>query len=72
MLSVFWERGSPDLPACGVARGGPQHGPSSSTQTQDPREGSSLSGQTTRSFLRHGLIRLARGEIKAGYLTRCP
>ena len=50
--------------ACGVARGGAQHGPSSSTQTQDPREGSSLTGRTTRSFLRHGLIRLAREEVE--------
>ena len=64
MLSAFWERGSPDLPACGVARGGAQHGPSSSTQTQDPREGSSLAGRTTQSFLRHGLIRLARKEAE--------
>src|SRR3954470_4362561 len=36
-LSVFWERGSPDLPACGLRRGskGAQRGPSSSTR--DPR-----------------------------------
>ena len=63
---MFWERGSPDLPACGVRRGskGGQHGPSSSTQTQDPREGPSLAGRTTRSFLRHGLIRLAREEAE--------
>ena len=50
--------------ACGVAQRGPQHGPSSPTQTQDPREGPSLAGQTTRSFLRHGLIRLAREEAE--------
>ena len=48
--------------ACGVAQRGAQHGPSSSTQAQDPREGPSLAGRTTRSFLRHGLIRLAREE----------
>ena len=48
--------------AYGVALRGAQHGPSSSTQIQDPREGPSLAGQTTRSFLRHGLIRLAREE----------
>ena len=66
MLSAFWERGSPDLPACGLWRGskGSQHGPSSSTQTQDPREGPSLAGQTTWSFLRHGLIRLAHEEAE--------
>ena len=63
---AFWERGSPDLPACGLWRGsrGAQHGPSSSTQTQDPREGPSLAGRMTRIFLRHGLIRLAREEAE--------
>ena len=45
--------------ACGVAQRGAQHDPSSPTQTQDPREGPGLAGRTTRSFLRHGLIRLA-------------
>ena len=50
--------------ACGVAQRGAQHGPSSSTQTQDPREGPSLTGRTTRSFLRHGLTRLAREEAE--------
>ena len=50
--------------ACGVAQKGAQRGPSSSTQTQDPREVPSLAGQMTRSFLRHGLIRLAREEAE--------
>ena len=50
--------------ACGVAQRGAQHSPSSPTQTQDPREGPSLAGRTTRSFLRHGLIRLAREEAE--------
>ena len=65
-MSALWEQGSPDLPACGLRRGskGPQHGPSSSTQAQDPREGPSLAGRTTRSFLRHGLIRLAHEEAE--------
>ena len=65
-LSAFWERGSPDLPACGLRRGskGAQHGPSSSTQAQDPHEGPSLAGRTTRSFLRHGLVRLAHEEAE--------
>ena len=49
--------------ACGVAQRGPAR-PSSSTQTQDPREGPSLAGRMTRSFLRHGLIRLAREEAE--------
>ena len=66
LLSAFWEWGSPDLPACGLRRGskGAQHGPSPSTQTQDPREGPSLAGRMTRSFLRHGLIRLAHEEAE--------
>ena len=50
--------------ACGVAQRGPQHGPSSSTQTQDPREGPSLAGWMTQSFPGHGLIRLAREEAE--------
>ena len=50
--------------ACGMAQGAAQHGPSSPTQTQDPREGPSLAGRTTRSFLRDGLIRLAREEAE--------
>ena len=55
------------MPACGPRRGskGGQHGPSSSTQTQDPREGPSLVGRTTRSFLRHGLIRRAHEEAES-------
>ena len=64
MLSVFWERGSPDLPACGVAQRGAQRGPSSPTQTQDPREGPSLAGGTTWSFLGHGLVRMAHEEAE--------
>ena len=47
-----------------MAQKGAQRGPSSSTQIQDPREGPSLVGRTTRSFLRHGLIRLAREEAE--------
>ena len=47
-----------------MAQKGAQHGPSSPTQTQDPREGPSLAGRTTRSFLRHGLIRLAHEEAE--------
>ena len=51
-------------PACGAAQRRAQHGPSSPTQTQDPREGPSLAGRTTQSFLRHGLIRLAHEEAE--------
>ena len=67
LLSAFWERGSPDLSACGLRRGSKeaQHSPSSSTQAQDPREGPSLAGRMTRSFLRHGLVRLAHEEAES-------
>ena len=54
--------------ACGVAQGAAQHGPSSSTRAQDPREGPTLAGQTTGSFLRHNLIRLAREEAERSRL----
>ena len=47
-----------------VAQGVAQYGPSSSTQAQDPREGPSLAGRTTRSFLRRSLVRLAREEAE--------
>ena len=54
------------MPACGLRCGSreAQHSPSSSTQAQDPREGPSLAGRATRSFLKHGLIRLAHEEAK--------
>ena len=63
LLSVFWEWGSPDLPACGLRRGskGAQHGPSSSAQAQDPREGPSLAGWSTRA---------SSGTASSGWLTR--
>ena len=51
--------------ACGVAQGAAQHGPSSLAGAQDPHEGPSLAGQTTRSFLRHGLVRLAHEEAES-------
>ena len=65
-MSAFWERGSPDLPACGLRRGSKeaQHSPSSPTQAQDPREGPSLAGRTTQRFVRHGLLRLAREKAE--------
>ena len=52
------------MPACGVAQGAAQHGPSSSARAQDPREGPSLAGRTTGGFLGHGLVRLAREEAE--------
>ena len=48
------------LAAHDVAPPAAPYGPSSSTQAQHPREGPSLVGEMTRSFLRHGLTRLAR------------
>ena len=55
------------MPACGLRRGSKeaQHSPSLPTQAQDPREGPSLVGRTTRSFLRHGLVRLAHEEAES-------
>ena len=50
--------------ACGVAQGVAQYGPSSSTHAQDPREGPSLAGWMTESFLRGSLIRQAREEAE--------
>ena len=50
--------------ACCMAQGVAQHGPSSSAQAQDPREGPSLAGRTTGSFLRRSLVRLAREEAE--------
>ena len=55
------------MPAYGLRRGSKeaQHNSSSSTQAQDPREGPSLAGRTTRSFLRHGLVRLVHEEAES-------
>ena len=55
--------------ACGVAQKGAQRGPSSPTQTQDPRgaDDAKLPQARPRQAGSRG-----GGEIKAGYLTRCP
>ena len=50
--------------ACGVAQRRPSTARLHQHKTQDPREGPSLAGRTTRSFLRHGLIRLDREEAE--------
>ena len=50
--------------ACGVAQAEAQCSPASSAQAQDPREGPSLMGRTTGSFLRSSLIRKAREEAE--------
>ena len=77
-LSVFWERGSPDLPACGLwrgSRGGPAWPIFINTSSRPSRGAKPLVGWTT------GELPQARprqagsrggGEIKAGYLARCP
>ena len=55
--------------ACCVAQRGAQRGPSSPTQTQDPRgaDDAELPQARPRQASSRG-----GGEIKAGYLTRCP
>ena len=69
-VSVFWERGSLDLPACGVAQAGAQRGPSSSAQAQDHREGPSLTGGADDRELPlrqpHQAGSRGGGEIKVG------
>src|SRR3954464_14092734 len=45
-------------------KGGPSMAHLHQHKTQDPREGPSLAGRMTRSFLRHGLIRLAHEEAE--------
>ena len=55
--------------ACGVAQRGAQHGPSSSTQTQDPRGADDTELPQARP---HQAGSRGGGEIKAGNLTRCP
>ena len=53
------------LPAAyGVAQKGPSTAHLRQQKTQDPSEGPSLAGRSTRTFLRHGLVRLAREEAE--------
>ena len=54
------------MPGCDLRRGSgsTQYGPSSLTHAQDPREGPSLVGRTTESFLGHSLVRMAREEAE--------
>ena len=50
--------------ACGVAQRGPSTAHLHQHKTQDPHEGPSLARRTTWSFLRRGLVRLAREEAE--------
>ena len=77
LLSVFWERGSPDLPTCGLrrgSRGGPAW-PIFINTSSTPSRGAKPRGADDRR-LPQARPRQAGsrggGEIKAGYLTRCP
>ena len=69
-LTTFCRRsgnGGPQtcLPAaCGVAQAEAQCSPASSAQAENPREGPSLAGRTTGSFLRSSLLRQAREEAE--------
>jgi len=74
---AFWERGSPDLPACGLrrgSRGGPAWPIFISTGSRSSR-GTKPRGADDRKLPqarpRQASSRGGR-EIKAGYLTRCP
>ena len=50
--------------ACGVARVVATAAHLHQHKTQDPREGPSLAGRATWTFLRHGLVRLAHEEAE--------
>ena len=76
-LSAFWERGSPDLPACGLRRGS-RGGPARSifiSRSSRPLRGAKPRRVDDRK-LPQARPRQAGsrggGEIKAGYLTRSP
>ena len=77
LLSVFWEQGSPDLPACspwcGSTRGPVR--PIFVNTSSRPSQGAKPRGKGDRK-LPQAQPRQAGsrgdGEIKAGYLTRCP
>ena len=77
LLSAFWERGSPDLPACGLrrgSRGGPAWPIFISTSSR-PSRGAKPRGADDRRLpqARHRQDgSRGGGEIQAGYLARCP
>ena len=76
-LSVFWERGSPDLPAYGLPRGskGGPAWPIFINTSSRPSRGAKPRGADDKE-LPQARPRQAGsrggGEFKAGYLARCP
>src|SRR4051812_37583396 len=77
LLSAFWERGSPDLPACGLRRGskGAPARPIFINTDPRPSRGAKPRGADDTELLQarpHQAGSRGGGEIKAGYLTRCP
>ena len=71
LLSAFWERGSPDLPACGPRRGcaAGLYDPSSSTQDSIPLRGAKPRGVDDTRLPQeqpHQAGSRGGGEIKAG------
>ena len=77
LLSAFWERGSPDLPACCLRRGskgGPARPIFINTDPR-PSRGAKPHGADDTELPQarpHRVGLRGGGEIKAGYLTRCP
>ena len=77
LLSAFWERGSPDLPACGLRRGskGAPARPVFINTDPRPSRGAKPHGVDDTELPQarpHQAGSRGGGEIKAGYLTRCP
>src|SRR3954462_9387929 len=77
LLSAFWERGSPNLPACGLRRGsngGPVWPIFISTRLKTLARGqASRGGRHGASSSTASLGSLARRQRdQGGYLTRCP
>ena len=76
LLSAFWERGSPDLPACGLRRGssgGPVR-PIFIYSSSRPSRGAKPRGADDARLPQgrpHQPGSRGGGEIKAGYLARC-
>ena len=76
-LSAFWERGSPDLPACSLrcgSSGGPMQ-PSFIISSSRPSRGAKPRGADDRKLPQeqpHQAGTRGGGENKAGYLARYP